>query len=69
MMGTPVAAYDVTGPKDIIVNGVNGCINDDIEEAIRGAYTVDRFHCLEYTRNMYSWESVWHVFRDNMVRV
>jgi glycosyltransferase involved in cell wall biosynthesis len=69
MMGTPVAAYDVTGPKDIIVNGVNGCINDDIEEAIRGAYTVDRFHCLEYTRNMYSWEFVWHVFRDNMVRV
>ena len=24
--GTPVAAYDVTGPKDIIPNGINGFI-------------------------------------------
>jgi len=31
--GTPVAAYPVTGPCDIIENGVTGYLNDDLKQA------------------------------------
>ena len=32
--GTPIAAYPVTGPKDLIVNGVNGFTDDNLLNAI-----------------------------------
>jgi len=40
--GTPVAAYPVTGPKDIITEGLNGSINDDLQTAIKQALTLPR---------------------------
>ena len=33
--GTPVAAYPVTGPIDIIQNNLNGYLSDDLEYAIQ----------------------------------
>jgi glycosyltransferase involved in cell wall biosynthesis len=69
MMGTPVAAYPVTGPIDIIVNGVNGYMDNDIEVAIQNALAVDRKQCFEYTINNYSWKSVWNTFKHNMIKV
>jgi len=69
MMGTPVAAYNVTGPKDIIINGINGHIDDNIENAIKCAFAVNRSICLEYTKKNYSWNSVWQVFKNNMVKI
>ena len=32
--GLPVAAYDVMGPRDIITNGKNGYVGDNLEENI-----------------------------------
>lgn len=40
--GTPVAAYNVTGPKDIITSGINGYVNDDLASAIEQALSIDR---------------------------
>ncbi|MEE4283911.1 MAG: glycosyltransferase family 1 protein [Pseudomonadales bacterium] len=43
--GTPVAGYNVTGPKDLVENGVNGFIDSDLKVAVAGALTVDRNGC------------------------
>lgn len=40
--GTPVAGYPVTGPIDQIVNGVNGWVDDDLENAVMKCLNVDR---------------------------
>lgn len=40
--GVPVAAYPVTGPIDVVRNGVSGALNDDLSVAITQALTLDR---------------------------
>ncbi|WP_319379904.1 glycosyltransferase family 1 protein [Thiomicrorhabdus sp.] len=40
--GTPVAAFPVTGPKDILKEGVNGCLSENLDEAISAALQLDR---------------------------
>ena len=52
--GTPVAAYDVTGPKDIIVNGINGFIGDNLKENVLNCLTIDRKKCQAYTKK-FNW--------------
>jgi glycosyltransferase involved in cell wall biosynthesis len=69
MLGTPVAAYPVTGPIDIIENGVNGYVHEDLNVAIRNALTVDRKRCFDYSIDRYSWKKVWKTFKENMVGV
>jgi len=43
--GTPVAAYPVTGPRDVIVNGETGWLDADLGTAVRRALSVDREGC------------------------
>ena len=33
--GTPVAAFPVTGPVDVVVDGVNGALDADLGRAVR----------------------------------
>lgn len=40
--GLPVAAYPVTGPIDIVENGVSGILSDDLAGAARLALTLER---------------------------
>lgn len=35
--GVPVAAYPVTGPIDVVVEGISGCLRDDLLAAASGA--------------------------------
>ena len=51
--GTPVAAYPVTGPKDLVRSGRNGCLHEDLTQAIRGALKVSPADCRAFamTRN------------------
>ncbi len=46
--GTPVAAYPVTGPVDVVVDGVNGALDVDLGNAIRSALTIDRKRCRRF---------------------
>jgi glycosyltransferase involved in cell wall biosynthesis len=69
MLGTPVAAYPVTGPIDIIVDGVNGITHPNLDVAIKRALMLDRKAVYEYTYDNYSWNSVWNTFKENMVGV
>lgn len=43
--GTPVAAYPVHGPLDVVREGVNGCLDDDLEAAALRALRLDRSAC------------------------
>jgi glycosyltransferase involved in cell wall biosynthesis len=40
--GTPVAAYPVTGPIDVVTPGVTGVLDDDLGEAALAALDLDR---------------------------
>lgn len=46
--GTPVAAYPVTGPIDVIRPGVNGELDDDLHAACLRALHVSRAACREH---------------------
>lgn len=48
--GTPVAAFPVTGPRDVVVDGVTGCLDADLGRAVTRALELDRDRCREYAR-------------------
>jgi len=43
--GTPVAAYPVTGPIDVVRDGFSGCLDGDLATAVAGALTLSRDDC------------------------
>lgn len=64
--GTPVAAYPVQGPIDVIEDGVTGCMQEDLRQAVKRAVDLDRGQV--YNGSMkWSWERAWEIFRDNLV--
>lgn len=63
--GVPVAAFPVTGPKNIVHNGENGWLADDLKEAILKALDVPAHGCLEFARQ-YSWKKCSAQFCDNL---
>ena len=66
--GVPVAAYPVTGPKDIIKNGVNGWVDGDLSYAVSQALTIDPEKCRSYAEK-YSWARAAKQFVKNLVLV
>lgn len=53
-LGIPVAAHDVMGPRDVIVNGVNGYLDEDLTTAVEHCLSLSSEACRESARN-YSW--------------
>jgi glycosyltransferase involved in cell wall biosynthesis len=51
--GTPVAAYPVMGPVDVLNDRV-GAMDDDLDRAVAGALTRDRADCAAYGRQ-FTW--------------
>jgi glycosyltransferase involved in cell wall biosynthesis len=43
--GTPVAAFPVTGPLDVLTPGVTGVMDDDLGQAAEQALSLDRAAC------------------------
>ena len=65
--GTPVAAYNVTGPKDVIDEGVTGYMdNTSLRIAIDKCLELDRnnVHKASYR---WSWDNAWKIFKDNLI--
>jgi len=58
--GTPVAAYNVTGPKDVIIPSV-GCVDDDLQKALDTAIHCDRMVCRNYAER-FGWKNVVDIF-------
>ncbi|WP_294287950.1 glycosyltransferase family 1 protein [uncultured Sphingomonas sp.] len=63
--GTPVAAYPVTGPIDVLTTET-GAMADDLDAAIADALTLDRQTCAAYART-FTWEASARQFLDALV--
>jgi len=64
--GTPVAAYPVQGSQDVVDEGVTGCLNDDLKQAVKDALMLSRGLVYQGSHR-WSWERAWEIFRDNLV--
>lgn len=66
--GTPVAAYPVTGPKDVVKNGIDGYLSYDLNYAISCCLKLDRDKVLNSSYN-WSWKNTWDIFKNNLVEL
>jgi glycosyltransferase involved in cell wall biosynthesis len=66
--GTPVAAYPCQGPEDVIDEGITGCLNTDLKQAVKDAFMLDRNRVWQGSRR-WSWQAAWKIFEDNLIQV
>ena len=64
--GTPVAAYPCQGPEDVIDEGITGCMNNELKQAVSDALMLNRQKVWEGS-SRWSWDKAWEIFRDNLV--
>ena len=64
--GTPVAAFPVQGPEDVVDEGITGCLNDDLKQAVKDAMMLNRQKVWEGSAR-WSWQRAWEIFRNNLV--
>jgi glycosyltransferase involved in cell wall biosynthesis len=63
--GVPVAAYPVTGPLDVIRDGVTGILSEDLRAATLRALDLDRHACREHALH-YTWDRATDQFLGNL---
>lgn len=63
--GVPVAAFPVTGPQYLIQEGVNGCLDHDLQAASLRALAVSRNTCRQLAMQ-YNWETCTRQFLGNL---
>jgi glycosyltransferase involved in cell wall biosynthesis len=63
--GVPVAAYPVTGPRDVIGTAAVGCLDEDLEAAVHRALTLAPEACRAYAER-FSWDNSVHQFIGNL---
>ncbi|MEM9668037.1 MAG: glycosyltransferase family 1 protein [Pseudomonadota bacterium] len=63
--GTPVAAYDAPGPKDIIPGSDAGIIDEDLGRAMTACLALDRSTVRTYAET-YSWRACAEAFVENL---
>lgn len=63
--GLPVAAHDVMGPRDIITEGKDGYLSDDLQEAALKCLELSPEDCRKKAEQ-YSWERSADAFIENL---
>ncbi|MGE0500107.1 MAG: glycosyltransferase family 4 protein [Rhizobiaceae bacterium] len=63
--GTPVAAFPVTGPVDIIGDGIGGVVSEDLRDAALRALDVDR-SAARVRAGRYTWAECARLFMDTV---
>ncbi len=66
--GIPVAAHDCLGPRDILTNGTDGFLGEDLAKAALQCLTLDRAQCRKKAEQ-YSWGRSAEAFIQNLVPV
>ena len=66
--GVPVAAHNEPGPRDIITNGVDGYLSEDLADAAKKCLLLNRDVCRKKALK-YSWEASADAFVRNLVPV
>ena len=65
--GTPVAAYPVTGPLDVVTDRAAGVLSDDLRQAALAALDCDR-NAVRRFGQRYSWEAATRQFVQHLDR-
>ena len=65
--GTPVAAFNVTGPIDVIDNGITGYMGEDLNKSIEHCLVLDRKTCSDFARDKWTWSNTWKIMKTLMV--
>ena len=65
--GTPVAAYPVTGPIDVL-NEENGSLDEDLSAAIERCFLLNR-KTVEMSCTAFSWERAAQTFEENLSKI
>lgn len=60
--GTPVAAFPVIGPIDVVENSKTGFLEEDLELAIDKCFSLGRIQS-----KVWSWEECWNIFKENLI--
>ncbi len=66
--GVPVAAFPVTGPRDVLGSAPVGALNDDLRLACLSALRISPQACLEFAAQ-HTWEVSARAFIDNMADI
>jgi glycosyltransferase involved in cell wall biosynthesis len=66
--GLPVAAFPVTGPRDVIGTAPVGVLNDDLRMACLAAMTISPQACLAFAAK-HTWEASARAFVENITNV
>ena len=64
--GTPVAAFPVQGPLDVIDQGITGFMEKDLPTAVHRCIGLNRDKVWKGSQR-WSWDRAWEIFRDNLV--
>lgn len=64
--GTPVAAYPVQGPLDIIESGVTGYMSEDLSVAVERCFYLDR-EKVKQASERWTWQACWKIFENSLV--
>jgi glycosyltransferase involved in cell wall biosynthesis len=66
--GVPIAAFPVTGPKDVVANYPIGVLDEDLRAACLGALNISRAACRAFALD-YSWERSARQFIGHMQKI
>lgn len=61
--GVPVAAFPVPGPQDVVLEGVSGCLDHNLAEAMERALSLDRTACRTFAGE-FSWRHCSQIFAN-----
>ena len=64
--GTPVAAYPVTGPIDVIEQNITGFMDENLSVAIDNCLDLGRNAVYQESKK-WSWENCWEIFKTNLI--
>lgn len=64
-LGLPVAGYPVSGPADLIEEGITGYVSWDLKSAIDRCLHLDREEIKQKNKD-WTWRECWTIFKDNL---
>lgn len=66
--GTPVAAFNVPSPVDVVEDGITGCLDVDLTSAITRALALDRT-IVQTAAQKFTWEKTAQMFENWLVKI
>jgi glycosyltransferase involved in cell wall biosynthesis len=64
--GTPVAAFPVQGPIDVIDPDLNGYMDWNLKRAVDLCLPLDR-DAVKESSNQWTWGNCWQIFKENLI--